>query len=155
MRLRRKAGGGGGSLLVKGSSTEGFMRMREEGGVFRYIEVFVSRKSVMERLKKSGGREEEDLKDLRRREERRGGRGRSKSRSRGRREAPRGGGRRSRSMERGRAHGGGRDRNLSRQEEEWFGGSREKASGYCVKLRGLPWETRKVGDCRTEKPVLI
>ena len=62
-------------LLVEGSPTEGFMRMREEGGVFRYIEVFVSRKSVMERLKKSGGREEEDLKDLRRREERRGGRG--------------------------------------------------------------------------------
>ena len=129
--------------------------MREEGGVFRYIEVFESRKSVMERLRKSGGREEEDLKDLRRREERRGGRGRSrsKSRSRGRRDAPRGGGRRSRSMERGRP-AGGRGRDLSRQEEEWFGGSREKASGYCVKLRGLPWETRKVGWLSVEKTVV-
>jgi hypothetical protein len=90
--------------------------------VFRYVEVFESRKAVMERAMKSDGRPEQDLKREvlrarglgRERSRERGGRGRSRSRSRGRRG-------RSASPVRGR-HGG----------------------GYCVKLRGLPWETKKV-----------
>jgi len=103
----------------------------------RYLEVFESRKAVMDRARRNDGRGEEDLKDRMRRgrggaPDRGGDRGlgrggdRVRSRSRGR-------GRRGRSEERGGRGGRGSF------EDNRGGGS----SGYCVKLRGLPWETRK------------
>lgn len=92
----------------------------------RYIEVFESRKSVMERVKRTGGAGGEDLRRRRR----------STSRSRGRL------GFRSRSRERGRP-GPGPGGFRGRGEEEWFGGSRGANMGFCVKLRGLPWEATK------------
>ena len=102
----------------------------------RYLEVFESRKAVMDRARRNDGRGEEDLKDRMRRgrgaADRGGDRGlgrggdRVRSRSRGR-------GRRGRSEERGGRGGRGSF------EDNRGGGS----SGYCVKLRGLPWETRK------------
>jgi len=93
----------------------------------RYLEVFESRKAVMERARRNDGRGEEDLKDRMRRSGARGGdRGgdRVRSRSRGRR---------------GRSEDRGRGRRSSFEDVRGGGGS----SGYCVKLRGLPWETRK------------
>ena len=103
--------------------------------VSRYLEVFESRKAVMERARRNDGRGEEDLKDRMRRSrggDRAGDRGgdrggdRVRSRSRGRRE---------RSEDRGRGRRGS-------FEDARGGGS----SGYCVKLRGLPWETRKASS---------
>ena len=93
----------------------------------RYLEVFESRKAVMERARRNDGRGEEDLKDRMRRSGARGGgdRGGDRVRSKSR-------GRRGRSEERGRG------RRSSYEDVRGGGGS-----GYCVKLRGLPWETRK------------
>ena len=95
--------------------------------VSRYLEVFESRKAVMERARRNDGRGEEDLKDRMRRSGARGGdRGGDRVRSRSR-------GRRGRSEERGKG------RRSSYEDVRGGGGG----SGYCVKLRGLPWETRK------------
>ena len=54
-------------------------------------------------------------------------------------------GRRGRSEERG-----GRGRRSSFEDVRGGGGG--GGSGYCVKLRGLPWETRKASrpECRNE-----
>ena len=93
----------------------------------RYLEVFESRKAVMERARRNDGRGEEDLKDRMRRSGARGGdrdRGGDRVRSRSR-------GRRGRSEEKGRGR------------RSSFEDGRGGGSGYCVKLRGLPWETRK------------
>ena len=101
--------------------------------VSRYLEVFESRKAVMERARRNDGRGEEDLKDRMRRSGARGG---------GERGGDRGGDRvRSRSRgRRGRSEERGRGRRSSYEDVRGGGGG---SSGYCVKLRGLPWETRK------------
>ena len=98
--------------------------------------MFESRKAVMDRARRNDGRGEEDLKDRMRRG--RGGADRGGDRGLGRggdrvRSRSRGRGRRVRSEERGGRGGRGSF------EDNRGGGS----SGYCVKLRGLPWETRK------------
>ena len=96
--------------------------------MFRYIEVFESRMSVMERVKKTVGEGGVRGKDA----------GRERDRGlRGDRE---------------RGFGGGRERGFGGERERGYGGGGggrgRDVSNYCVRMRGLPWETRKVGSRR-------